>query len=459
MFRFPKRYPLVVVVVATVAVQTIMYGIFLSHGDAAFLRSNDSPQYLTAAANLEQYQRFAEYTGDPPASTMFKMPGYPVFLLLVHTLNPAPWFTALVQNILLLLSVVVVYATIRRLWGNSVAFWAALLYGVEPFSSFQANLVMTDTLFTLLLVLGFYGFVRAGQERLWRWPALSALCFAAATYVRAVSLYLILLLALWWAIGLLMKRRNFRSYAAVAVFVGLTIGLLSPWVVRNGLQFGLWKLSTQPNFNLYLYQASYALAQREGRSVGEVRGELIVALDALPEDVRLRDQFLGQRSREILRENLRWFLPVYIVKAVPFFIQSGWRDIVEVAGFPSVNRPVDLGGALLRRQWGVLVSGLRQSDASSVAHMLGALLWALISAFTLCAPIISWRNDRAHFSSVILFCVVILLFALLTSPISHARYRQPVQPWMFALAVYAGVQILSVRQKKSTLQNIEIPKH
>jgi len=456
MVRWARQYPLVMVVVATVAVQVIVYGSFLSHGDAAFLRSNDSPQYLTAAANLQQYHRFAEYEGNPPVSSMFKMPGYPVFLLFTNTVSTAPWFTALVQNVLLLLTVVVAYAVILRLWGTTIAFWAALLYGVEPFSSFQANLIMTDTLFTLLLVFGFYGFVRARQETLWRWPVFGALCFAAATYVRAVGIYLVVLLALWWAVELLRERRGFRQMAAVAIFLAVVVGMLAPWVVKNGRQFGLWKLSTQPNFNLYLYQASYALAQREGRSVGEVRGELIVALDALPQDVALRDRFLGTRSREILWENLRWFLPVYAVKAVPFFIQSGWRDIVEVAGFPSTNRPVDFGGALLRRQWGTISSGLRQFDAPSVAHVLGALLWGFISVLAVCAPVLSWRRDRANFSSVLLLCTIILLFALLTSPISHARYRQPVQPWMFALAVYTRFQFQKIRQKNSALHKVEI---
>src|SRR3989344_5017328 len=248
MVRWARQYPLVMVVVATVAVQVIVYGSFLSHGDAAFLRSNDSPQYLTAAANLQQYHRFAEYEGNPPVSSMFKMPGYPVFLLFTNTVSTAPWFTALVQNVLLLLTVVVAYAVILRLWGTTIAFWAALLFG-------------------------FYGFVRARQETLWRWPVFGALCFAAATYVRAVGISLVVLLALWWAVELLRERRGFRQMAAVAIFLAVGVGMLAPWVVKNGRQFGLWKLSTQPNFNLYLYQASYALAQREGRSVGEVRGE------------------------------------------------------------------------------------------------------------------------------------------------------------------------------------------
>ncbi|MDD5110202.1 MAG: glycosyltransferase family 39 protein [Patescibacteria group bacterium] len=452
------QYPLVTVVVAAALVHAAIFFVFLARGDAAFLRSNDSTLYLTAANNIQQFHRFAETAGNPPEPSMFTMPGYAAMLALTTGVVRAPWFTALLQNILSLLTVVVVYRLLQFSGMPRLAFWGALGYGVEPFTSYQSNLLMTDTLFTFLMMGGLYAYVRALHQNSTAWIAMSAVALALAAYVRLIGLFFCGLLLAWWIGYAVYRKLGMRRLAAAGIFLVVLSGMLAPWVVRNGRTFGVWKLSTESNFVLYLFHANQALALRDHRTPQEVRGELITYLDALPQDVAVRDRFLGRRSREILLENWRWYLPVWAVKIAPFFVQSGWRDIVEIAGFKSADRPVDLTGALLHQEWGKIASAFRDFDLPLISHLIGALVWTIISLLAAIAPIVAWRSDRQRFPYLVLFGLAVLMFAALSSPISHARYRQPVQPLMIALAAYAVIRLSEKRSRISLLRNPEISK-
>ncbi|TSC77194.1 MAG: hypothetical protein G01um101431_377 [Parcubacteria group bacterium Gr01-1014_31] len=428
--------PLLIVLIFGVALRAALFVSAVTQGDAVFLRSNDSPLYLTAAQNLRQYGVFSEYPGDPPTPTMLHLPGYPLFLAATMAANAAPWFTALVQQLLSLATIALAFLVMDAVFGRRVAFWSSLLYGLEPFTVLQANLLMSDTLFVTLLMLAFYCYVRA-WTRGWPWLAGCGVTLAAATYVRFSGIYLAGLLMVWWLFGhgKVDLRRALVGTLVMVVVIG---GLLSPWIVRNGRQFGLWKLTMQSNFLLLFFHANQAQALREGKTPGQVRGELIREWEALPNDERVRDAFAGRRAREILLSEWRSYVPLYIIKTTPFFLQSGWRDVAESVGLPSGERPVDITTALTRRQWGTVVGALTRTDAPSLAHLAGMVFGAVITLLALAGTFAARRLSPPARTFAFLFAAAIVLTALLSSPLSHARYRQPVQPQLFALAV-AGI--------------------
>lgn len=439
------RYSLVIVLGVALLVRGAMFLIFAVHGNEAFLRSNDSGLYLTAASNLVNFGIFAELPGNPPLPSMLTMPGYPALLAAIRFIHPAPWFVALLQNLLSLGTIAVVYRALVTVAGQRTAFWATLLYGAEPFTAYQANLVMTDTVFVFLIALGLASVLTSAVAARPRRRAVAAgVCFAFATYLRILGLYFSILVAGWWLLGP-ERFTGRRRLASASIFVATVAALLLPWVARNGRQFGVWKLSTQPGFNLLFFHANQAIAYAEGRSHKEVRGELIEAWERQG-DVFARDQFAGREARRILRKYWRTYLPVYVVKIAPFFLQSGWYDVVEVAGFPASGERVDLTGALLRGRPGVLLEAFGRRDVSTIAHLAGVGVRGVITVLVLVAPLLAWRGDPRTRGPMLLLFVFVAVTALLASPIAHARYRQSVEPWMFALAVYA---ILGRRQSEA----------
>jgi len=453
---------LAVVIAAAALVRLAMFAMFLARGEPAFLRSNDSVLYLTAAENLLAYGMFSEQPGSPPPPTMLHLPGYPAVLALSTVVTAAPWFTAALQNIVSLLTVLLLFRLLEAAWGVRLAFWAALGYGVEPFTAYQANLIMGDALFVFLLLLGLHWYLRGNRSGSRYVVASSGVAFALATYIRVASIYSALLLALW-SLGTALRRRSWHDAARALVLSAVVTALLTPWVVRNGLTFGVWKLSVQPNYTLYLYHANQALALREGKDPPAVRGELIAEMEAKTYGVRSRDEYMGRRAREILRQEWRSYVPLYLVKTLPFFLQSGWRDIVEVAGFSSGGRPVDLSGALLRGQWSAIASALRRTDVPAVSHLVGSAVWAFLTVLAAVAWVIAVRVDRQRFPTVLLMTLTVLLYALLASPLSHARYRQPVQPLIFALATYSALWLkdyirpLGAQRSSATTFNRQLP--
>ncbi len=436
---FYRGNPLALALTAAILARLVLMSVFAAQGEAAFLRSNDSSLYLTAAFNLKTYGIFSEQPGSPPPPTMLHLPGYPLFLAVATAAVAASWFTVALQHALSLMTVVILFQLVAEAWDRRLAFWAALGYGVEPFTVYQANLLMSDTLFVFLLMLGLHWYLRALRRQSVRWLVGSAVVFGLSVYVRSVGLYVVGLLTAWWIFAACRSRAGWRLTAAglaLAVIVG---SMLAPWVARNGRALGVWKLSTLPNFVLLLYHANHALALREGISPPAARGRLIAEMEARTNDVASRDAFMGRRAREILRQEWRSYLPVYLVKIAPFFLQSGWRDVAEASGFSSRARPLDLTTALVRRQWGSIAAALRPTDAPSWAHLVGTGFYLALTVLALAGAVGPRRGPKPQRAVGWLLAALVAAVALLSSPLSHARYRQPVQPLLFALAAVAVV--------------------
>ena len=339
-----------------------------------------------------------------------------------------------------------------------------LVFGLDFISAQGVNYVLSETLFTLLILLGInlaietkYG-VRGG----WINALLCGLVLGAAILCRPIAIFLPLAFLVWGVFSIPVRgaergrdpatsKRIIRFVLVFAIASSFTVG----WMVRNQEKTGVTFLTTISSINLYEYRAAWNVAHRDGRTFESVQQEFREKKNTIRREQHLNE---GQLSKVMGTEGLR------LIKETPLetFYQGG------------------LG--LLRLYFGVFSSAIQDlwevmglSSGSVVLKGLVFLhgLFIYIGVLGLIPNILSHRRkygavnkgvDRniagvqKKYSTLILCVFVIGYFTLFSVGVeAYARFRIPLMPLLGIISVLGWAKILTVLFRKKhdlTVQNI-----
>jgi 4-amino-4-deoxy-L-arabinose transferase-like glycosyltransferase len=159
-------------------------------------------------------------------------PGYPLFLAMLYTLCGPSFRVAVgLQVVLGTLVCGLTGAIGTRAAGRPVGLVAAFLVAVNPTYIFTTNLIASENLFALWLVLGLWLAGRA-SARPRRSAALAGISFGAAALTRAAGLCVPLVVAAW------QLRRGRGARPAALTLLLATALTIAPWTLRNVLVTG-----------------------------------------------------------------------------------------------------------------------------------------------------------------------------------------------------------------------------
>jgi 4-amino-4-deoxy-L-arabinose transferase-like glycosyltransferase len=180
-----------------------------------------------------------------------------------------PMLLAWLHLVIGVATVAIVLALARQLGLGRAGPVAALLVACDPILLNQSTLVMTETVATLLAVLAWALLVRAGPSWSIGRTGLAGGGLALAALCRPT--FLVVLVAVAVAIGLLVPIR--RRWPVVLAFATSAALVLTPWTLRNAVQFGrpivatthggytFW-LGNNPSFYDYLRNAPWGAIWR-----------------------------------------------------------------------------------------------------------------------------------------------------------------------------------------------------
>src|SRR5438270_2083461 len=255
----PNRLDLAIVF-AVAFIAHFTYLLF-SNGDFYF---PDSFTYLIPAQSLLRGAGFLNNFGLPDT---VPTPGYPLLLVLFggHTLP-----IIILQHLASVALAVAIYIFVAsRTASRLMAMAASLLFAIDVPTIHNANKILSETLFTLLL---YAIFVMTLQRR--RLP-LIALLTGVLVLVRPIALFYFVPLA----IALAIWRVSIRQ---LAIFVAIAVALPAGWAVRNRVRSGVFTVSSIGSMNLLAHRAAGALAiEDEG---DDFRKDLIDEQNGLQED-------------------------------------------------------------------------------------------------------------------------------------------------------------------------------
>jgi 4-amino-4-deoxy-L-arabinose transferase-like glycosyltransferase len=399
----------------------------------------DTASYLRPGRNLLLSGKF--YSGGLPE--LERTPGYPLFLALLG--GASPLVVIFAQVLLSAFSVLLVWRIARVLFANPrTALVAAWLFAFEPLSVIYSVLLLSETLFLTLFLLSLERLVEFLRSHRLRTLAVAGLWLAAATFVRPVTYYLPLALAVG-LFAVLARTPGMRPglyWKAPAVLLLSTMPWLAAWQFRNFVETGFAGFSSIQTQDLYYFNAGEVTAQLEHRTLDQVDYDLGYGSEAAflarhPQAAAWTQQqrlaFMRAEAMRVLRANPGLFLRIHAQGMMRATFNPGAAVLVGLFGTPLNNATF-----VRERQEGQLQAALTAAKQFPVqTAVLAALELVLLAlyAFALRAVILC-RVPRTYLC--LLLGLALYFVAVSGGAIGAARLRLPIMPAICILAV-AGI--------------------
>lgn len=407
----PGGPPLVAVIVAVgVLIRSALVAGLA--GGAGPARDSDSRDYLLLAHHLGQLLT-------PPRGllslTVFHPPGYPAVVRLGEVFGGTVGVLAM-QVVLAGITLVATFAVGRRLGGQAAGVVALVIVALEPLSVLYTGLLMSETVFTALLMCSVWALLCAWRSASWRWILLAGFLLGLSVLIRPVALYLPVVLVPV-TVAVVSQSRGRKALMAAALLIGFCVPV-GAWVVRNAEIAGGPMVSSVDSYNLLAYRAAGAVAAETGVTMDEASraltdqlrsrvrpGDSEYAIAAVERDQALR--IIRQHPRGLVISSARGFAHVVLAPGL---------GVVDATS-PDLPRPV-------RTLLALYAGGI------AVAVILGALAGALLLL----------RRGRWRVALGVI-AVAFYLIVVSSGPEGESRFRVPILP---LLAVLAGPALVAL---------------
>jgi 4-amino-4-deoxy-L-arabinose transferase-like glycosyltransferase len=202
------------------------------------------------------------------------LPLYPLlsrlFLQLFnHDIARAITSILIFQVILGALGIGLIYHIQKRVLSRtSYALAGAGLVAIDPLLVLQSAYLLTEPIYTFLLLLSIYLLIcaihSAGGSGFWKWPLLTGFTLGLASLTRSVGLIAVALALLLMVFNFKLKLRQKLSQGFI---LGLTVVLvLLPWSWHNYKTYGRFSISSSGPYNLAALVIGPAKSQYEGET-------------------------------------------------------------------------------------------------------------------------------------------------------------------------------------------------
>jgi hypothetical protein len=430
-------------IIAAAVVRLALLAAALARTGISSIIFPDTPTYLEPGRNLLLHGRFV-VDGLP---AIFRTPGYPLFLA-ITSLAGLP--AASIANLILsVFSVFLVWKLSKAAFNDdSIALCAAWIFAFEPLSVAYSVALLSDTLFVTLLLLSVERQAVFLRERRLPVLAMAGLWLAAATYVRPVTYYLPVALALGFLLvlsrvpGITHKQHEPVDgplglyWKAPAVLLISVLPWLAVWQIRNRVETGYGGFSSVTEINLYYFSAASVIANVEHQGIQDVKNSLKLHLEQNKLNQGQQLAFMRSEAISVIRAHFEVYLRGCFISLSETIFNpgAGYYDklLYPENAIHDVQLPVGQNPILRVILFAKAYPWIFAEKIIFETVLLGLYLVAMRGAF------------RINISNVFLwFLLGISLYFIATTaagtPETEARYRLPIMPIVCILAA-VGIQ-------------------
>jgi 4-amino-4-deoxy-L-arabinose transferase-like glycosyltransferase len=349
------------------------------------------------------------------ALSVLRTPGYPALIAIVRTVGGGIRLLVLVQCVLGALSAVLAAWLGYRIGGVAVGVVAGLVVAIDPTSIISTQYVLTETVYTFLLLGSVLLFLRALEKPSLAHAASAGLVLAGSVLVRPLGLWLTPVLVAVWVFR---SRREVIGYAAV-LLVAFIIPLAC-WGARNVWVADYPGISSVQDETLLSYRAAPAMAYETGVPRAEAQARLAAAAAVRAGSHPTVGQ-LGAARRAIAIAELKQH-PIGLIR-------------VTVVGLATILFGSGAGtlGRLLGRGTADTFPGF--IDVLLVVPVVVAYLFAFLALL----------RRPAHRYLWLLVAIVLYGVVAPAGGEAYSRFRVPVMPFV---GVLAGIGALVVQGRR-----------
>lgn len=401
----------------------------LNPGSGRFLEV-DSLGYVALAENLLREGVFSRSPAPPYVPETTRTPGYPSFLAFIgRPLGSVEPKTIVFIQIFLgaVTAAMTAQLTLLAFENRSAAAAAGVLAALDWTTVIHNFLLLTETVFTLLLLCGVYALCRGLKTRATGFFAAAGFLFSLASLARPIGLYLGPSLAVFtW---LFFQKKKAAGFAAAAALLACSLILPSAWVLRNRRIAGVWEFSAISRTALYARAAAVNAAQTGGSWKLEF-------------DKFLNDEKTLKSSawKIIARHPLLHARNVALDIASMFFSQglslTGKIWLRDAAAPPERSRRAKMLSLSASGFWEYGLEIKHELNRFPALWICILLYFPFLILLHAGAAVGIWRLRKTrHWPQALLFTAVIAYFTFLSAgAMVSSRFRIPITPYLAALA-------------------------
>jgi len=436
------------VIFSLLLLRLAMLGYFIA-AQGNYLLADFGP-YLDLAANILKHHVFSLSTQAPFAAHVWRTPGYPVFLTLIRMLGlQNPYWIVVVQEGVYLLFVYIFFHFGRVLFDTKLLKISTAFALLEPGGLAFTKLVMTEIVFMPFLLMGILAVGYYLRMPNWRYLFLAGFSLGAGALIRPAVLYLPLFISL---VLLLFALRSWRRWLHTGIFLLAFVSAMSPWLMRNYYHYGQLYFSGQSSYGLAYFHVPMVLEWAEGKTFDQ--GWDYVARRIQQESAKrsaeqgrpLSPKQVHDVERDIAIAELAKYPKIYLQRWIVGFFKGMASplmiELYDAYGKKQDQRPsliAEISGA--KGLFGGLLEYVLQQDK---LYLLDVIFSMLLAVFALLGALRIVTQKNA-------FLWVLMLtnfyFISVPGPMSHGRFRVPVELFWFIQAYFGFVWCVALLQR------------
>lgn len=403
---------------------------------AYFLRFHDfstpdSFSYLDPARNLASGNGFKDAQGYPET---FRTPGYPLLIVPFFRFGLDLKYLIVLQHLFRI--AIVLSATLlafKLTNSRRHALIAGILICLDLPTLEAANTIMSETLFTAVLLTAFWLLWKSSEnsQRNWKTSALAGLATGASVLVRPVAMLFVGPAVLY----LFLIRKTFRWSAAWSFVIAFSCLPLF-WATRNYQQTNRFTVSSVSGVDILLWRAAAVLARHDPGG-----------LDANFE--KRQRQLQAQACDEIKRLSGKNCSSLSATERSDYYLHFGSKILLQHKSDYMFIAFQGAGRTLLGSD------ATRFSQMFQVSYKTAAGILLIYTIPCLCLVVIGfprvYRANRAFFFLALLF--ILYFVAISAGPEGYSRFRVPIMP-VYAVLAASGLDAI-VRRFSKVLETAE----
>lgn len=419
--------------------------------------SRDAVHYDTIALNIAEGRGFSLSSSEPFIPTMFREPGYPYFLAGVYAIfGKNPNVVKSMQIVLFLLIVLLTYFLSREIFGNRVARYATLAVAFCPTLANYTSYILSEVLFTFLILASTYCLVRFAKDGKNRWIILSGVLFALSALTKSIMLLVFIAIMVAFISAAKGIRGFIGSYLRkYFLFLAVFILVIAPWSLRNKTLFNTYNITVRQGMALYdraekldytrevlLKNLTYNFSEYFGKKFFPdtgIKGENFILQGSKKANLEFKDLITKQGYTEIEADNIMKNMALTKIrqKPVAYIIQIPLELIKQFSFLyiPLLNEPI-------------VVLRLSSTEVGRIGLLMARAFMRILGYLVIALTVLGLYKSRGSQGIYVYPMFLILYMNILPALLfGNGRYAVPLIP------LYAVFSIAAIAAEKKKVKS------